>query len=66
MFARDQGIRGNSSLLGWAAAGCEPATMGLGPVPAVRLSFDKMVFVGLNEAFACQVPGIASIFERTA
>jgi len=40
--------------------------MGLGPVPVVRLSFDKMDFVELNEAFACQVPGIASIFERTA
>jgi acetyl-CoA C-acetyltransferase len=49
-------------LIGWAAAGCEPATMGLGPVPAVRrlfartgLSFDKMDLVELNEAFACQV-----------
>ena len=49
-------------LAGWAAAGCEPATMGIGPVPAVRrlfaktgLSFDQMDLVELNEAFACQV-----------
>jgi acetyl-CoA C-acetyltransferase len=49
-------------LVGWAAAGCEPATMGIGPVPAVErlfrrsgLSFDKMDLVELNEAFACQV-----------
>jgi acetyl-CoA C-acetyltransferase len=49
-------------LVGWAAAGCEPASMGLGPVPAVRrlfarsgLSFDAMDLVELNEAFAAQV-----------
>lgn len=49
-------------LVGWAAAGCHPATMGIGPVPAVQklfartgLSFDDMDLVELNEAFACQV-----------
>lgn len=49
-------------LKGWAVAGCNPATMGIGPVPAVRklfaktgLSFDDMDLVELNEAFACQV-----------
>lgn len=49
-------------LVGWAAAGCDPSTMGIGPVPAVRklfsktgLSFDQMDLVELNEAFACQV-----------
>ncbi len=49
-------------LVGWAAAGCEPATMGMGPVPAVRrlfartgLSFDDMDLIELNEAFAVQV-----------
>ena len=49
-------------LTGWAAAGCEPATMGIGPVPAVQkllqktgLSFDQLDLVELNEAFACQV-----------
>jgi acetyl-CoA C-acetyltransferase len=49
-------------LVGWAAMGCHPATMGIGPVPAVRklfaktgLSFDHMDLVELNEAFACQV-----------
>ncbi|XEG74805.1 acetyl-CoA C-acetyltransferase [Pseudomonas sp. abacavir_1] len=46
----------------WAAAGCEPATMGIGPVPAVRklfertgLGFEQMDLVEVNEAFACQV-----------
>ena len=49
-------------LKGWAAVGCHPATMGIGPVPAVRklfartgLSFDDMSLVEVNEAFACQV-----------
>ncbi|WP_255440645.1 acetyl-CoA C-acetyltransferase [Paracoccus sp. MC1854] len=46
----------------WAVAGCEPATMGIGPVPAVQkllsrngLSLDDMDLVELNEAFAVQV-----------
>jgi acetyl-CoA C-acetyltransferase len=49
-------------LKGWTAVGCHPATMGIGPVPAVRklfartgLSFDDMSLVEVNEAFACQV-----------
>jgi len=48
--------------VGWAAAGCHPATMGIGPVPAVRklfartgLGWDDIDLVELNEAFACQV-----------
>ncbi len=49
-------------LVGWAAAGCHPATMGIGPVPAVQrlfartgLDWDRIDLVELNEAFACQV-----------
>ena len=49
-------------LVGWAAAGCEPATMGIGPVPATQkllsrtgLTLEQMDLVELNEAFACQV-----------
>ncbi|KWF07065.1 acetyl-CoA C-acetyltransferase [Burkholderia pseudomultivorans] len=48
-------------LVGWAAAGCDPARMGIGPVPAVQkvlartgLRFDQMDLIELNEAFACQ------------
>ena len=48
--------------VGWAAVGCHPATMGIGPVPAVQRLFertgftwDKIDLVELNEAFACQV-----------
>jgi acetyl-CoA C-acetyltransferase len=49
-------------LTGWAAAGCEPAKMGIGPVSAVQkllkkagLTIDQIDLVELNEAFACQV-----------
>lgn len=49
-------------LRGWAAAGCDPAIMGFGPVPATRrllaktgLGFDDLGLVEINEAFACQV-----------
>jgi len=52
-------------LVGWAAAGCNPVTMGLGPVPAVKKLFARTGFnwkeidlVELNEAFACQVLGV--------
>lgn len=48
-------------LVGWAAAGCDPARMGIGPVPAVQkvlartgLTFGQMDLIELNEAFACQ------------
>jgi acetyl-CoA C-acetyltransferase len=47
---------------GWAAAGCEPATMGIGPVPAVSrlfartgVTFDDLDLIEVNEAFAVQV-----------
>jgi acetyl-CoA C-acetyltransferase len=66
VVAEDQlarlGLEPLGYLVGWAAAGCHPATMGIGPVPAVRKlfertghSFDRTDLVELNEAFACQV-----------
>ncbi|WP_374576277.1 acetyl-CoA C-acetyltransferase [Phenylobacterium sp.] len=48
--------------VGWAAAGCDPSRMGIGPVPAVKrlfdrtgMSWDDIDLVELNEAFAPQV-----------
>ncbi|MBI5257772.1 MAG: acetyl-CoA C-acetyltransferase [Burkholderiales bacterium] len=56
------GLTPMATLAGWAAAGCEPSRMGIGPVPAVHkllkrlnLRLDQMDLVELNEAFACQV-----------
>jgi acetyl-CoA C-acetyltransferase len=48
--------------VGWAAAGCDPSRMGIGPVPAVERLFSRtglgwadIDVVELNEAFAPQV-----------
>ncbi|MFZ9049273.1 MAG: acetyl-CoA C-acetyltransferase [Steroidobacteraceae bacterium] len=56
------GLQPLAFLRGWAAAGCHPARMGIGPVPAVErlfgrmpLTLDDMDLVELNEAFAAQV-----------
>jgi acetyl-CoA C-acetyltransferase len=57
-------------LAGWAAAGCHPAVMGIGPVPAVRKlftrtghSFEQMDLVELNEAFAAQVLAVLKAWD---
>jgi acetyl-CoA C-acetyltransferase len=57
-------------LVGWSAVGCDPAMMGLGPVPAAAkvfkstgLSFDDMALVEINEAFAAQVLGVLRGWE---
>jgi len=49
-------------LVRWTAAGCDPARMGIGPVPAVRrlfektgMSWDRLDLIEINEAFATQV-----------
>ena len=59
-----------ASLVGWAAAGCEPSRMGIGPVPAVKkllaklgLSMHDMDLVEINEAFACQVLAVLQGLE---
>jgi acetyl-CoA C-acetyltransferase len=59
---QELGLTPMGILLGWAAAGCEPSRMGIGPVPAVnklmtrlKLDVDQMDLVEINEAFACQV-----------
>ncbi|MGV9711432.1 acetyl-CoA C-acetyltransferase [Gordonia sp. NPDC003424] len=63
----DLGLEPIGYLTDWAAAGCDPARMGIGPVPAVeklaaRGGFDSAAslldtldLVELNEAFAVQV-----------
>jgi acetyl-CoA acetyltransferases len=56
------GLEPIAYLRGWAAAGCHPAYMGIGPVPATAklfartgLSLSDMDLVEVNEAFAVQV-----------
>ena len=59
-------------LVGWAVTGCEPATMGIGPVPAVAkvmrktgLSLDAMGLIELNEAFAAQALAVVKGWGTT-
>jgi 3-oxoadipyl-CoA thiolase len=59
--ARELGWRPIARMLASAVAGVDPATMGLGPIPASRkaldragLSVDQLDLVELNEAFAAQ------------
>jgi acetyl-CoA acetyltransferase family protein len=59
--ARAQGLRPLGRLVSWAAAGVDPALMGIGPVPASRLALDRaglaldqMDLIEVNEAFAAQ------------
>lgn len=54
-------------LEGWAATGCEPSHMGIGPVNAVQklfsrtgFGFDDLNLIEINEAFAVQVLAVLS------
>jgi 3-oxoadipyl-CoA thiolase len=59
--ARELGMRPMARMVASAVAGVDPATMGLGPIPASRLALeragigvDDLDLVELNEAFAAQ------------
>jgi acetyl-CoA acetyltransferase family protein len=60
-YAAERGLAPLGRLVAWAAAGVDPGTMGIGPVPASRraleragLALDDMDLVEVNEAFAAQ------------
>ncbi len=60
--ARELGLKPMARVISTAVAGVDPATMGLGPIPATRkalkragLSIDQLDLIELNEAFAVQV-----------
>jgi 3-oxoadipyl-CoA thiolase len=67
--ARDLGLRPIARFVASAVAGVDPATMGLGPIPASRKALDRaglavgdLDLVELNEAFAAQaVPVIREL-----
>ena len=59
---RQHGLEPRARVIAAAAAGVEPRTMGLGPVPASRkalglaqLTLEQMDVIEINEAFAAQV-----------
>ncbi len=60
-FAARQGHKPLARILGWAAAGCAPDQMGIGPVHAIPaalkfagLELKQMDLIEVNEAFAAQ------------
>jgi len=60
--AASLGLKPMGRLAGWAYAGCDPARMGLGPVPAIRKLEQatghgpgNVDLIEINEAFAAQV-----------
>ena len=65
--AAELGLTPVARLVGWAAAGVPPQTMGIGPVPAVAkvmkrtgLTLADMDLIELNEAFAAQALAVLS------
>lgn len=66
----DLGLEPIAFLAGWSAAGCDPARMGIGPVPAVKkllartgLSLADIDLLEVNEAFAVQVLAVLKGLE---
>lgn len=64
--ARELGLQPLARLVGYAHAGIEPAFMGIGPVPAIRLALqrtglglEQMDVIEANEAFAAQACAVA-------
>lgn len=61
-FAKARGLKPLARISGWASAGVDPRTMGIGPVPAIAklkertgLGIEAFDLVEINEAFAAQV-----------
>ena len=60
-YAERHGLTPFARLVDWAASGCDPSRMGIGPVPATAkllartgLTLDDLDLIELNEAFATQ------------
>jgi len=59
--AEELGLKPRARIVSMATAGCDPAIMGFGPVPATQkalkragMSMDDIEYIELNEAFAAQ------------
>lgn len=65
-YAKARGLKPMARVVSWAAVGCDPKIMGIGPAPAARmalekasLKLDQMDLVEVNEAFAAQYLSVA-------
>lgn len=64
-WAKAQGLKPIAKLVSWGIVGCDPTTMGMGPVPASKkalananLTLEDMDLIEVNEAFAAQALGV--------
>ena len=69
-YAAHYGLTPLARLVDWAAAGCEPSRMGIGPVPATAkllartgLSLADMDLIEVNEAFAAQALAVLKAWD---
>lgn len=69
-YASRHGLRPLARLTDWAAVGCDPARMGIGPVPAVArllqrtgLKLGDMELIEVNEAFAAQALAVLRAWQ---
>ena len=69
-YLEKHGLTPMARLVGWGVAGCDPARMGIGPVPATKkalaksgLTLDQMDLIELNEAFASQALAVLKALE---
>jgi len=69
-YAKRHGLTPFARLVDWAAAGCDPARMGIGPVPAVAKLFARtgltladMDLIEVNEAFAAQALAVLRAWD---
>ena len=69
-YAKRYNLQPLARLVDWAAAGCEPSRMGIGPVPAVAKllertgrSLAEMDLIEVNEAFAAQALAVLRAWQ---
>jgi acetyl-CoA C-acetyltransferase len=69
-YAAHYGLTPLARLVDWAAAGCEPSRMGIGPVPATAKLFARtglnladMDLIEVNEAFAAQALAVLKAWD---
>nr|WP_315595325.1 acetyl-CoA C-acetyltransferase [uncultured Cupriavidus sp.] len=72
-YLRSHGLEPMGRLSGWAAAGCDPLRMGIGPVPAVGkllprlgMTLSDIDLIEVNEAFAVQILSVLKAWGISA
>lgn len=69
-FAKQNGLKPMGRMVSYGISGCDPAVMGIGPVPAAKralnmaqMSLKQMDLIEINEAFSPQTLAVAKELE---